>query len=85
MNTKSKRKFHADDILCYIPEFDEYGIVIHDSGLSYIKIEYCPWCGQKLPDTKRNLWFEELEKLGIEDPSEDNIPEKFNSDEWWNH
>lgn len=26
----------------------EFGIVIHDGGQSYIKINYCPWCGQDL-------------------------------------
>ena len=25
------------------------GIIIHDGGQSFIKINYCPWCGRKLP------------------------------------
>ncbi|MCC8027697.1 MAG: hypothetical protein LIP16_20625 [Clostridium sp.] len=80
---KEKGDFDSDDIIYYEPRFDEYGIVIHDLGKSYIKIEYCPWCGKKLPDSKRDLWFDELEKMGKENPLEEELPEEFNSDEWW--
>lgn len=31
----------------------DYGIIIHDGGQSYIKIDYCPWCGHKLGSEKR--------------------------------
>lgn len=75
--------FDSDDIMYYAIKFDEYGIVIHDSGTSYITIQFCPWCGKKLPDSKRSLWFDELEKLGIEDPTEEEIPKEFKTDEWW--
>lgn len=27
---------------------NEYGIVIHDGGESFVKIAFCPWCGRKL-------------------------------------
>ena len=81
--SRNDSEFSSDDIIYYIPEFDEYGIVIHDGGSSFIIIEYCPWCGKKLPNSKRELWFEELEKRGIEDPSEDEIPVEFGSDKWW--
>jgi len=72
-----------DIIILYENKFDEYGIIIHDSGESYIKIQHCPWCGRKLPESKRDLWFDELEKRGIEDPMEQDIPKEFESDEWW--
>lgn len=75
--------YDSDDIIDYSPQLDEYGIVVHDSGCSYIIIKYCPWCGKKLPDAKRDLWFEELENMGIENPLEDNIPEQYQSDKWW--
>lgn len=26
-----------------------FGIPVHDGGTSAIAIEYCPWCGTKLP------------------------------------
>ena len=28
----------------------QYGIPIHDGGSSYIRIDYCPWCGASLHD-----------------------------------
>lgn len=84
LKTSSKKMdFDSDDILYYSLKFDEYGIVIHDGGESYITIEYCPWCGQRLPNSKRDLWFDELEKIGIENPIEEEIPEEFSSDKWW--
>lgn len=39
----------ADILVCHSKQSDEYGIVIHDGGSSYSVIQYCPWCGTKLP------------------------------------
>lgn len=72
-----------DKIISYDLKFDEYSIIIHDSGESTIDIGYCPWCGTKLPNPKRDLWFDELEKLGYDDPVEQDIPVEFNSDIWY--
>ncbi|MCC5822305.1 MAG: hypothetical protein LAT64_09135 [Phycisphaerales bacterium] len=71
----------ADNILIYRPQFDEYGIIIHDGGASAITIRYCPFCGAKLRDSKRDLWFDRLEALGIEDPAD--CPEEMTDDRWW--
>lgn len=38
---------------------------------------------QKLPESKRERWFEELEALGFNEPSEQDIPQRFLSDAWW--
>ena len=82
--TKHKNKYDCPDaIIEYIPKFDEYGIIIHDGGSSYILINYCPFCGKKLPDSKRELWFKELEKLGFDNPFEQDIPKKYNSERWY--
>nr|WP_067736167.1 hypothetical protein [Novosphingobium naphthalenivorans] len=27
-----------------------YGIMIHDGGSSMVRINFCPWCGAKLPE-----------------------------------
>lgn len=72
-----------DNIVFYSAKYDEYGIIIHNGTQSYIKIKYCPWCGERLPSSKRYLWFEELENLGIESPFEEDIPEEFETDAWW--
>jgi hypothetical protein len=29
-------------------------------------IEYCPWCGARLPSSLRDEYFERLEQLGLE-------------------
>lgn len=70
-------------IIKYSDKFDEYGIIIHDGGNSSIIINYCPWCGKKLPESKRDKWFDELEKLGFINPLEEDIPEEFKSNLWW--
>jgi hypothetical protein len=45
-------------------------------------IEFCPSCGKKLPESKRDLWFDEIEKLGI-DPWSEEIPEKYLGNKWY--
>ncbi len=73
----------GDQLIHYDLVFDEYGLIIHDGGASYILIEYCPWCGDKLPVSKRDRWFDELEDLGFNDPVDKDIPEKYKSNAWY--
>lgn len=73
----------ADKSIHYSARFDEYGIIIHDGGSSSSVIEYCPWCGAKLPGSKRDLWFETLAALGYDDPTRQQIPAKFMNEEWY--
>ena len=71
------------DILIYYSDvFDEYGLNIFDGGSSHIVINFCPWCGKKLSESQRDRWFDELEKLGYNDPYEQEIPEDYKSDAW---
>ena len=67
----------------YEPKFDEYGLIIHDGGSSSMSIQFCPWCGTRLPESKRDRWFDELASLGFDDPSEQEIPEPYNTDAWF--
>jgi hypothetical protein len=39
-----------DCVVRFYPGPGRYGIPIHDGGSSYIRIDYCPWCGAKLED-----------------------------------
>lgn len=81
-------KFSSEDFddvdkpIISIKKFDEYGLKIRDGGSSSVKIEFCPWCGDRLPDSKRQRWFDEIEKLGI-DPWTQDVPDKFLTDEWF--
>lgn len=53
---------------------------------SVILIPYCPWCWARLPDSKRDQWFDELEELWFTDPLfDDSIPEKYKTDQWYDN
>jgi hypothetical protein len=72
-----------DNLMYWSPPLDEYGLIVHDGGASYVLVAACPWCGRKLPDSKREQWFDELEKLGYESPLVDEVPTPFDSDRWY--
>lgn len=83
--TNNDEGFQDTSKLIYHSEkFDEYGLIIHDGGRSYIVISYCPFCGKRLPESMRDQWFDELEELGFEDPMSDpdSIPEEYKSGRW---
>jgi hypothetical protein len=73
----------ADSLIYYSPRYDEYGIIIHDGGSSYMAIDYCPWCGSRLPESKRDLWFERLGSLGYDNPTEQDIPKEYLTGAWY--
>ena len=82
--SQHKDIYSCPDVLVrYIPKFDEYGLIIHDGSSSAIQIKFCPWCGENLPDSKRDIWFNSLESLGITDPFEQDIPLEFKSEAWY--
>ncbi|WCN11487.1 hypothetical protein GV055_19035 [Marinomonas mediterranea] len=70
-----------DATIQYDEVFDEYSIP-HGDGISQMTINNCPWCGTKLPDSKRDLWFDTLESIGYDDPRNQEIPEKYKSKLW---
>ena len=64
-----------------IEKFGEYGISIQDGGSSRLTLNFCPWCGTKLPKSERDRWFDELEAAGI-DPHVDEIPAIYLDGTW---
>jgi hypothetical protein len=72
-----------DALVSYSDKFDEYGLIVHDGGSSSIQIPFCPFCGAKLPESKRDRWFDELESLGFSEPMEDDIPEQYKTSAWY--
>ncbi|MFF9126883.1 DUF6980 family protein [Streptomyces sp. NPDC014889] len=42
-----------DALIGYSAEFQEYGLIIHDGGTSSITIDFCPWCGRRLAEPRR--------------------------------
>ena len=73
-------------VLNYVPKYREYSVNIPNSP-TCMAMDYCMFCGKKLPESLRIEWFDILEqKYGLESPYEedrDRIPKEFLTDEWW--
>ena len=68
----------------YNDKFDEFSIACNDGTQSRMCLFFCPWCGKKLPNSKRERWFNELELLGFDNPLfDENIPTKYKTKAWW--
>ncbi len=79
-----ERALGDDEIpVIYNAKFREIGIRIIDGGSAYIVIQYCPWCGVRLPPSLRDAWFERLEVLSL-DPEDAEVPSRnATTDAWW--
>ena len=67
----------------YSPKHRKYGIDYREGYGGGIQIiSFCPWCGNHLPASLSDRWYDELERLGI-DPDDDEVPSDFLSDIWW--
>lgn len=73
----------SNRVVDWIATWDEYRIPVAYDGYSSTLMRFCPWCGMQLPESKRELWYQTLYKLGYTDPGNDEIPAEFNSDRWW--
>lgn len=51
------------------------------AGGSKQQLFFCPYCGERLPPSQRDRWFDALEALGI-DPNVHDVPEPFQSGAW---
>jgi hypothetical protein len=70
-------------LVVYVPKFREYGLPYPDSE-SYQLINFCPWCGARLPASLRDEWFDRLSELGLE-PEDPGVPAQMRTDEWWHY
>ncbi|MFD9390728.1 DUF6980 family protein [Streptomyces sp. NPDC060000] len=70
-----------DALVRFEPKFLEYGLIVHDGGSACREIAFCPWCGARLPESRRDRWFDTLEARGI-DPWEDDVPPEFEDGRW---
>jgi hypothetical protein len=43
-----------DNVIYWSPALDEFGLIIHDGGTSYIVVKHCPWCGKTVPPSNRD-------------------------------
>lgn len=77
----------------YGRRFREYGISEIENGKCGVvqqRMFYCPWCGQKLPESLRSEWFDAVETMGLDDidifsdiANDPRIPDDMKSDAWW--
>jgi hypothetical protein len=76
----------STSILLYNAKYREYAVKIPNSS-TYAMIDFCPFCGEKLPVSLRDEWFDILEQeYGLESPCEEDkkrVPKEFLTDEWW--
>jgi hypothetical protein len=61
--TNQCRCAHKD--IYYSSVFDEY-CIINQLQIDVETIKFCPWCGVKLPKSKREEWFDLMDELGID-------------------
>lgn len=72
--------------ISYNPFAREYSINLISSTSTMQLIDYCPWCGTKLPKPLRDVWAELLDTMELYDPfgdDRDKVPEEFWTDKWW--
>lgn len=76
-------------MFAYLPNVREYGFRILELDLPVdyqpirIKsVNFCPWCGTRLPLALRREWLTRLAVLGLSEDSPD-IPPHLVSDQWW--
>jgi hypothetical protein len=70
-----------DALVEFSARFREYGLPVRDGGGAGVTIDFCPWCGRRLPESQRDRWFDELERRGIE-PFGDAVPAEFLDGRW---
>lgn len=84
MNTALKEK---EVPINYNPIFREHGLNLKSPNIKLIT--YCPWCGNKLPTSLRDIFFDILEnEYNIEDGfleilNNKKLPKEFQDDSWW--
>jgi len=85
-------QFCCEDMLYNIKEthsvayneiFDEYSIKVVEDGASCFTLNFCPWCGTRLPASQREEWFSKLEAMGIAEPFlQERIPPEYRNSDW---
>jgi hypothetical protein len=72
-----------------VREWDLYVFPIGDperpgwrEGSNRQALWFCPFCGDRFPESLRDQYFERLRAIGVE-PMDDEVPVEFTSDRWW--
>ncbi|MGV3616456.1 MAG: DUF6980 family protein [Fimbriimonas sp.] len=80
--------FTGDDILVeFDPPLREWGIQIPNSmGGGTVVFQHCPWCGVKLPNSLREVCYDELRAMsesGEDVPEWEDRPPEYTTSRWW--
>jgi hypothetical protein len=70
----------TDKRIYWSPVFNEYGLICQPSA-EILQIHHCPFCGSRLPESRREKWFERLEKEDWKTWG-DPIPSELLSHDW---
>lgn len=62
----------------YDIRFDAYWV---ETGGLRQDLFFCPWCGDRLPPSQQDRWFDELEAMDL-DPFSDPVPEPYRTGAW---
>ena len=79
-DAKSPLLGSPDKRIYWSPVFNEYGLICQPSA-EVLHIHHCPFCGFQLPVSRRDEWFETLEKGGWKTWG-DLIPSDLFSHDW---
>ena len=76
------------ELIRYEPESRDYYLILHGKNFGmYSGIDYCPWCGKKLPKSLEKEWCKVIkEKFGLDNvfaEEWEELPKEFKTDEWW--
>lgn len=76
------------NLISYDSESRDYNFILHGRNLgAYQEINYCPWCGKKLPQSLGEEWCEVIkEEFGLDyvfAQEWETLPEKYKTDRWW--
>lgn len=72
----------TDALVVYTSRTDEYGLPVRDGGSSRVAIQYCPWCGERLPESRSDEWFDRLQERGWE-PEDVKPDSDLATSAWW--
>lgn len=85
----------------YLPIFREYRLMETEESSRFLgyrfpknpflfglNLQYCPWCGRRLPSSLQKEWEDEVLRFDPEASSNmileaDNLPERLLGEEWW--
>jgi hypothetical protein len=65
----------------YDLRFGDYSIAVDAEAKIRQQLFFCLWCGAELPPSRRDDWFDQLERRGV-DPWGQDVPEEFRTDAW---